>query len=165
MYTFFLTSILLIDQGLFNLLIISSSINSEQVYIHTESQIRYVGFETRGWKAPPLNYNKYISKVVNMKQTYQMFFGLNTPTGTISEDAWDAFRDVISMSFAGYTIQDCEGAWKGSQESTKLVTVTTKYRDKIIDVCDAYMKTFDQDAVGLLITNPMRFVTKVSEVY
>tara|TARA_R100000742_G_C4169298_1_gene8130 strand:+ start:207 stop:509 length:303 start_codon:yes stop_codon:yes gene_type:complete len=100
-----------------------------------------------------------------MKQTYQMFFGLNTPTRTITQDEWDAFRDVISMSFAGYTIQDCEGAWKGIQESTKLVTVTTKYRDKIIDVCDAFINTFNQDAVGLLVTNPMRFVTKVSEVY
>ena len=100
-----------------------------------------------------------------MKQTYQMFFGLNTPTGTISQDAWDSFQDVIGMSFAGYTVQDCEGAWKGSKEATKLVTVTTKYRDKIIDVCDAFINTFNQDAVGLLVTGPMRFVTKVSEVY
>ena len=100
-----------------------------------------------------------------MKQTYQMFFGLNTPQGTISQDAWDAFQDVISMSFAGYTVQDCQGAWKGSQESTKLVTVTTKYEDKVKDVCTAYIDTFNQDAVGLLISDPMRFVTKPSEVY
>ena len=100
-----------------------------------------------------------------MKQTYQMFFGLNTPTGTISQDAWEAFRDVISMSFAGYTVQDCEGAWKGSPESTKLVTVTTKYQDKINDVCSAYINMFNQDAVGLLVSEPMRFVTKVSEVF
>ena len=100
-----------------------------------------------------------------MKRTYQMFFGLNTPSGTISQDAWDAFQDVISMSFAGYTVQDCEGAWKGKSESTKLVTVTTKYQDKIKDVCSAYINMFDQDAVGLLVSEPMRFVTKVSEVY
>ena len=100
-----------------------------------------------------------------MKQTYQMFFGLNTPTGTITQDAWDAFQDVISMSFAGYTVQDCEGAWKGSPELTKLVTVTTKYQDKVKDVCSAYINQFNQDAVGLLVSQPMRFVTKVSEVY
>ena len=100
-----------------------------------------------------------------MKQTYQMYFGLNTPEGSISQEAWEAFKDVISMSFAGYTVQDCEGAWKGSQEATKLVTVTTKYQDKIKDVCSAYIDTFNQDAVGLLISQPMRFVTKVSEVY
>ena len=100
-----------------------------------------------------------------MKQTYQMYFGLNTPEGTITQDAWNAFRDVISMSFAGYTVQDCEGAWKGSQEATKLVTVTTKYPEKINDVCKAYIDTFNQDAVGLRVSEPMRFVTKVSEVY
>ena len=100
-----------------------------------------------------------------MKQTYQMYFGLNTPTGTITEEAWEAFKDVISMSFAGYTVQDCEGAWKGSQEATKLVTVTTKYPNKVNDLCKAYIDTFNQDAVGLRVSEPMRFVTKVSEVY
>ena len=94
-----------------------------------------------------------------------MYFGLNTPEGSISQEAWDAFKDVISMSFAGYTVQDCEGAWKGSQETTKLVTVTTKYPNKVNDVCRAYIDTFKQDAVGLRISEPMRFVTKVSEVY
>ena len=94
-----------------------------------------------------------------------MYFGLNTPTGTISQDAWEAFSDVISMSFAGYTVQDCQGAWKGNQEATKLVTVTTKYQDKVKDVCSAYINQFNQDAVGLLVSQPMRFVTKVSEVY
>ena len=100
-----------------------------------------------------------------MKQTYQMYFGLNTPTGTISQDAWEAFSDVISMSFAGYTVQDCEGAWKGTQEATKLVTVTTKYPAKVNDVCKAYIDTFNQDAVGLRVSEPMKFVTKVSEVF
>ena len=94
-----------------------------------------------------------------------MYFGLNTPTGSITQDAWDAFNDVISMSFAGYTVQDCEGAWKGSPELTKLVTVTTKYQDKVKDVWSAYINMFNQDAVGLLVSDPMRFVTKVSEVY
>ena len=100
-----------------------------------------------------------------MKQTYQMYFGLNTPNGTITQEAWEAFKDVISMSFAGYTVQDCEGAWKGSPELTKLVTVTTKYQEKVKDVCSAYINQFNQDAVGLLVSEPMRFVTKVSEVY
>ena len=46
-----------------------------------------------------------------------------------------------------------------------VVTVTTKYQDKVNDVCSAYMETFNQDAVGLLVSEPMRFLTKVSEVY
>ena len=44
-----------------------------------------------------------------------------------------------------------------------------KTLDKMIpvlkDVCSAYINKFNQDAVGLLVSQPMRFVTKVSEVY
>ena len=99
------------------------------------------------------------------KKTYQLFFGRNTPTGYVTDDAWEAFRDVIGITFAGYTIQDVEGAWKGEPEATKLVTVTTKYQEKINDLCQAYINSFDQDAVALTVSDPMRYVTKVSEVY
>ena len=101
-----------------------------------------------------------------MKQTYQMYFGRNLPTGEyITDDVWESFRDVLSMTFAGYTVQDVQGAWKGVQEDTKLVTVTTKYRDKVEDVCQAYINIFNQDAVGLQVSEPMSFVTKQSEIY
>ena len=100
-----------------------------------------------------------------MKQTYQMYFGRNTPNGYVTNEAWDSFREVLSMTFMSYTIQDVEGAWKGETEDTKLVTVTTKYRDKVNDVCQAYVNLFNQDAVGLLVSEPMQFVTKQSEVY
>ena len=99
------------------------------------------------------------------KRTYQLFFGRNTPTGYVTDDAWEAFRDVIGITFAGYTIQDVEGAWKGEPEATKLVTVTTKYQEKINDLCQAYINSFDQDAVALTVSQPMKYVTKVSEVY
>ena len=101
-----------------------------------------------------------------MKQTYQMYFGRNTKDGVyVTDAAWESFRELLSMSFDGYTIQDVEGSWKGSTEDTKLVTVTTKYPNKVNDVCKAYIDTFNQDAVGLRVSEPMRFVTKVSEVY
>ena len=100
-----------------------------------------------------------------MKQTYQMYFGRNTPDGYVTNEAWDSFREVLGMTFASYTIQDVQGAWKGETEDTKLVTVTTKYRDKVNDVCQAYVNLFNQDAVGLLVSEPMQFVTKQSEVY
>ena len=62
MYTFFLVFILLIDQGLLNLLIISQSIHSQHARTHTESQMRYVGFQTIGSKASQIGYNKYITR-------------------------------------------------------------------------------------------------------
>ena len=101
-----------------------------------------------------------------MKQTYQMYFGRNLPSGEyITDDVWESFREVLSMTFAGYTIQDVQGAWKGVAEDTKLVTVTTKYKEKVNDVCQAYVNIFNQDAVGLLVSEPMTFVTKQMEVY
>ena len=51
------------------------------------------------------------------------------------------------------------------KEMTKYVTVSTKHRNKIVDVCASYAKVFGQDAVGLLIGEPMHFVTKESEVF
>jgi len=101
-----------------------------------------------------------------MKQTYQMYFGRNTKDGVyVTDAAWESFRELLSMSFDGYTIQDVEGSWKGSTEDTKLVTVTTKHKEKVNDLINAYTEMYNQDAVGLLITNPMQFVTKQSEVY
>ena len=43
--------------------------------------------------------------------------------------------------------------------------VSTKYKEKVNDVCRAYVDIFNQDAVGLLITNPMQFITKEVEVF
>ena len=101
-----------------------------------------------------------------MKQTYQMYFGRNVPTGEyVTDELWKGFREVLNMTFSGYTIQDVEGAWKGESEATKLVTVTTKYKDKVNDVCKAYVNLFNQDAVGLLVSEPMTFVTKEVEVF
>ena len=101
-----------------------------------------------------------------MKQTYQMYFGRNTKDGVyVTDAAWESFRELLSMSFDGYTIQDVEGSWKGSTEDTKLVTVTTKHKEKVNDLINAYTEMYNQDAVGLLVTNPMQFVTKQSEVY
>ena len=60
MATYFLMLLLLIDQGLFNLLIISQSIHSQQGRRDTETQMRYVGFQTIGSFPDQLAYNKYI---------------------------------------------------------------------------------------------------------
>ena len=99
------------------------------------------------------------------KKTYQLFFGRNTPEGYVTDEAWESFREILGITFTGYTIQDVQGAWKGAEEATKLVTVTTKYEGKVQDVCQAYIDVFNQDAVGLTVSEPMRFVTKLSEVY
>ena len=49
--------LLAIDQGLFNLLIISQSLRTQP-----ETQLRYVGFQTIGSISDEIDYNKYITR-------------------------------------------------------------------------------------------------------
>ena len=60
--TYLITFILLIDQGLFNLLIISQSIHSQHARTHTETQLRYVGFQTNDSILDKIAYNEYITR-------------------------------------------------------------------------------------------------------
>ena len=57
LFTYLIIMLLLIDQSLFNLLIVSQSIHNQ-----TGTQPRYVGFQTNGSKAAKMDYNKYIAK-------------------------------------------------------------------------------------------------------
>ena len=55
--TYLICLLLLIDQGLFNLLIVSQSIHNQ-----ARTQTRYVGFETIGRFPDQMDYNKYITR-------------------------------------------------------------------------------------------------------
>ena len=41
-----------------------------------------------------------------MKQTYQMYFGRNTPEGYVTDTQWDEFKDVLDMTFNSYTVSN-----------------------------------------------------------
>ena len=60
--TYLITFILLIDQGLFNLLIISQSIHSQQGRSQPWTQLRYVGFNTISSISDEIDYNEYITR-------------------------------------------------------------------------------------------------------
>ena len=57
LFTYLICLLLLIDQGLFNLLIISQSPRTQGV-----SQIRYVGFQTIGSISDEIDYNEYMTR-------------------------------------------------------------------------------------------------------
>ena len=101
--------------------------------------------------------------------TYQLFFGRTIHNQDIDEyvtdQAWEAFEECLSIAFDGYTIQDAKGAWKGIQEDCKVVTIMSNYPAKIRDICNAYRRVFKQDAIGLLVSEPMKFVSKEIEVF
>ena len=60
--TYLISLILLIDQGLFNLLIISQSIHSQQGRSYSETQMRYVGFQTNDSILDKIDYTRYIQE-------------------------------------------------------------------------------------------------------
>jgi len=62
--TYLICLLLLIDQGLFNLLIVSQSIHSQTARTQSQpwTQLRYVGFQTIDSISDEIGYNKYISK-------------------------------------------------------------------------------------------------------
>ena len=57
LFSYLIAMLLLIDQSLFNLLIISQSIHNQ-----TGTQMRYVGFQTIGSISDEIGYNKYITR-------------------------------------------------------------------------------------------------------
>jgi len=61
LFTYLISFILLIDQGLLNLLIVSQSLHN-QARTQTETQLRYVGFETNDSILDKIDYNKYIQR-------------------------------------------------------------------------------------------------------
>ena len=64
LFTYLISLLLIIDQGLFNLLIISQSIHSQRARTQSQAwtQLRYVGFQTIGSISDEIDYNEYIQK-------------------------------------------------------------------------------------------------------
>ncbi len=57
LFSYLIAMLLLLDQSLFNLLIISQSIHNQ-----ARTQMRYVGFRTNDSILDKIDYNKYIHK-------------------------------------------------------------------------------------------------------
>ena len=57
LFTYLICLLLLIDQGLFNLLIVSQSFHNQP-----RTQMRYVGFRTNDSILDKIDYNEYIAR-------------------------------------------------------------------------------------------------------
>lgn len=92
--------------------------------------------------------------------TFQLFFGMNIPSGgQVSDQEWSSFVSlVVATRFNAFTVQDATGFWKGSQEPTKIVTISTDDRSRINEVCETFKALFTQDAVGIQVLPSMTFV-------
>ena len=64
LFTYLICLLLIIDQGLLNILIISQSIHSQRARTQSQAwtQLRYVGFQTNDSILDKIDYNEYIQK-------------------------------------------------------------------------------------------------------
>ena len=61
LFTYLISLLLFIDQSFLNLYLISQS-NHNQTRTQTETQIRYVGFQTNDSILDKIDYNEYITR-------------------------------------------------------------------------------------------------------
>ena len=89
-----------------------------------------------------------------------MIMGRDIPSGGyVTDQDWNNFcQTCIDTRFTGYTIQDVQGRWKGKNEDTKCVTISTEYRELIDQVATLFRDTFKQDSVAIQTLPPMEFI-------
>ena len=85
-------------------------------------------------------------------QTHSITLGLNIGTeGKVTTQMWDAFvNDTVCAMLEYATIQDCQGIYKGTVESSKVISVNTDSPAVVatlLEVGDIYKKAFRQDAI------------------
>ena len=80
----------------------------------------------------------------------KLYFGLSTPDGGVSLADWQAFEtDVLAKTFAGFTVADSRGYYKGRVERSKVVTVLTTEKEfpRIDGIARDYTRRFRQESV------------------
>ena len=87
-----------------------------------------------------------------------LYFGLNRPTGMVSDSQWRAFlRDEVTPRFPqGLTVWEANGQWQQSngrisRERAKVLLLvhddTPAVRGKLLAVVESYKKAFQQESV------------------
>jgi hypothetical protein len=94
---------------------------------------------------------KSLPQGLNKLVTYQLMLGLNIPQGgTVTDAQWEFFiKHMVAPEFDNFTVQDAVGYWKGEREPTKLLTICTSQRLKVLRIADRYKAIFSQEAVAI----------------
>lgn len=95
-----------------------------------------------------------------MTSTFQLIFGRNIPGGGfVTDNEWFCFcQFVIASRFDAFTVVDAIGFWKGEQERTKVVTISTDNREGVQVVAERFKTLFNQEAVAIQELPAMQFV-------
>ncbi|AOT08173.1 DUF3574 domain-containing protein [Pseudoalteromonas luteoviolacea] len=88
----------------------------------------------------------------------KMYFGLSIPSGGhISAAQWQHFESTrLAKAFAGFSVVDAVGYYKGKKEHTKVVTVYNASAEDIAaanELAKQYSQLFNQDSVLIALLN------------
>ena len=80
-----------------------------------------------------------------------LYFGTAKPDGgAVTPAEWQQFvREVIVPRFAGFTVLEAEGEWKGKPEATHVVVIVhpAGSERQIREIIETYKKRFQQESV------------------
>lgn len=80
-----------------------------------------------------------------------LYFGTAKPDGgAVTPAEWQQFvREVIAPRFAGFTVLEAEGEWKGKPEATHVVVIVhpAGSEQQIVEIIDEYKRRFQQESV------------------
>lgn len=87
-----------------------------------------------------------------------LYFGMNRPAGTVSENEWRAFlRTVVTPRFPqGFTVWNAYGQWRDrrgriEREPSRVLVITradtSEANTKLSEIIDIYKRRFQQEAV------------------
>jgi Protein of unknown function (DUF3574) len=94
----------------------------------------------------------------------RLYFGLDTPDGTLSDETWQAFvqAEVAPRLPAGYTLLRAQGQWRGAggrvmQEDSRVLEVVGSNdlaeRQTLAEIVGRYKARFKQQSVLLTRTS------------
>ncbi|MBQ4880220.1 DUF3574 domain-containing protein [Pseudoalteromonas luteoviolacea] len=98
------------------------------------------------------------AKVKTHSEGLKMYFGLSIPTGgNITASQWQHFESTqLASKFAGFSVVDAVGYYKGKKEHTKIVTVYNASAEDIAAanvLAQKYSQLFNQDSVLIALLN------------
>lgn len=85
--------------------------------------------------------------------TYKLYIGSNNQT---KELELEKIRGVLYRYYDGYTVEFATGCWKGQEENTAVVTVTSD-TPKLKHVINQLKKVLDQEAIAYQKQTPLVF--------
>lgn len=87
--------------------------------------------------------------------TYKLYIGSNNQTKQLE---LTKIKKCLGLYFTGATIYNCLGYYKGSEEKTAILEISTQNKSKIYQLIKVLKQELKQDSIGLQRLPSLSFV-------